>query len=145
MSFRSRTAWLTCFGTLVLVAGCDSAEPTGTVSGTVSVDGKAFSNAAVVFFNTVSGQGGTANIEKDGRYAISNPLPTGEYVVYMAPRIAEVDVSGQAVSEPGTEGPIAMTADRAVPDKYWNEASSDIRATVNAGANEVPVDLSSGE
>ncbi|MEW4529389.1 MAG: carboxypeptidase regulatory-like domain-containing protein [Maioricimonas sp. JB045] len=101
--------------------------PTGTVRGTVEVSGKAYGgNAEIVLLSPTTGQGATAPINEDGTFEISKPLPTGEYVAFLTPK-----------SDPNATGAVPVTIDTSVPDKYWNEAMSDLRVTVDAGENQV--------
>lgn len=117
---------------LMTVVGCGGdARPTGTVSGKVTLDGSTYSDASVVFLGVESGQASSANIESDGTFRLPDPLPVGEYVVYLAPKAAE---------DPAAE-PAPVTIDQSVPEKYWNEADSDIHVDIQEGKNEVAVEL----
>jgi len=136
----SSVTWL-ALACLLLLAGCSESVPTGKVKGKVLFDGEPYSGAAVVFMNTSSGQGGTANIQPDGSFTIAEPIPVGKYVVYLAPEIPEAD--GTESGEEGAEGPapVYMHADESVPAKYWNEADSDITCDITEGSNDVTVEL----
>ncbi len=115
-----------------LVIGCGRrSKPTGTVSGTVTLDGKPYVDASVIFFSPATGQGGSANINPDGTFQLPKPIEVGEYIVYLAPRLEE---------DPAAE-PKPVSIDSTVPEKYWSEATSDIRCEIKAGANQVPVEL----
>ncbi len=114
----------------MLVAGCGKADPVGTVEGTVTLNGEPYSDAAVIFLSMATGQGGTADIGPGGSFKIANPLPVGTYTVYLAPKLGEPTGEAQPV-----------TIDQSVPDKYWNEAASDISIDVSEGPNSVQVQL----
>jgi hypothetical protein len=131
---------LLVLASLLLLAGCGEAVPTGKVAGRVLLDDKPYSGAAVVFLNTASGQGGTANIQPDGSFSIAERIPVGSYVVYLAPEIAD-DEGATGSGEEGTEGPVFMVSDESVPAKYWNEADSDVIIEITEGNNDVTVKL----
>lgn len=122
---------LFCLG-LVFV-GCNPQADTGTVVGTVTLNGNPYTDAAVILFSPATGQGGSANIDADGRFTLPAPIPTGEYTVYLAPRIEETM----------PEDPKPVSIDQSVPTKYWDESSSDIVIQVNQGVNETEVRLES--
>jgi hypothetical protein len=115
---------------LVLAAGCGKSKPVGTVEGAVTLNGTPYSGAAVIFLSLTTGQGGTADIQADGTFKITDPLPVDTYQVYLAPKLGEP--TGQAQ-------PVRI--DQSVPDKYWNEASTDISIDVAEGKNTVEVKL----
>ena len=114
----------------VLVIGCGKSEPVGTVQGTVTFDGTPYTNAAVIFLSLTTGQGGTADIQSDGTFKITTPLPVDTYRVYLAPKLGEATGEAQPVR-----------IDQSIPDKYWNEAATDISIDVAEGSNTVEVQL----
>ncbi|GAB4136499.1 hypothetical protein JCM17478_10400 [Thermopirellula anaerolimosa] len=101
------------------------------MSGTVTLDGKPYADASVIFFSPDTGQGGSANINPDGTFQLPKPIEVGQYIVYLAPRLEE---------DPAAE-PKPVSIDSTVPEKYWSESTSDIRCEIKAGANQVPVEL----
>jgi hypothetical protein len=114
----------------VLVTGCSKSKPVGTVQGTVTFDGTPYTEAAVIFLSLNSGQGGTADIQGDGTFKITTPLPVDTYRVYLAPKLGEPTGEAQPVR-----------IDQSIPDKYWNEAATDISIDVAQGPNTVEVRL----
>lgn len=120
-----------CLAAVTLI-GCSSEKPTGTVQGTVTLDGAPYADAAVVFLSLATGQGASADIQSGGSFQLSDPLPLGTYTVYLAPK---------AVAE--SDQPAPVTIDQTVPEKYWNEAASDIKVDVQQGPNTVTVELKS--
>lgn len=111
-------------------AGCGSSKPMGTVKGTVTLNGSPYADAAVIFLSLKTGQAASADIQAGGAFQLTEPLPTGTYTVYLAPKAAGA-----------SDQPAPVSIDRAVPDKYWNEAASDIKIDVKEGANDVKVEL----
>ena len=115
---------------LFAFAGCGSSKPMGTVKGTVTLNGAPYADAAVIFLSLTTGQAASADIQAGGAFQLPTPLPTGTYTVYLAPKVAEA-----------SDQPKPVSIDRTVPDKYWNEAASDIKIEVKEGENDVKVEL----
>jgi len=116
----------------VLGAACSKTEPVGTVQGKVLLNESPYTDAAVVFLSPKTGNGGTADIQADGTFRIQTPMKVGSYTVYLAPKVA---------ADGGGDRPVPVRIDRTVPQKYWNEATSDVSIQVNEGKNEVAVRL----
>ncbi len=119
---------------VAVVAGCSPSVPMGTVSGTVTLNGQPYDDAAVMLLDLDSGQAAGADIQPGGSFKIADPLPVGTYKVYLAP-------PSQTEEEAEMAKPI--TIDTSVPDKYWNEASTDVTITVEEGENTAVVELKS--
>jgi hypothetical protein len=115
---------------LVACLGCGSSTPTGTVKGTVTLNGAPYADAAVIFLSLKTGQGDSTDIQAGGTFQLPTPLQTGTYTVYLAPKAVEA-----------SEQPTPVSIDQTVPEKYWNEAASDIKIEVNEGENDVKVEL----
>ena len=113
-----------------LLAGCGSSKPVGSVKGTVTLNGQPYADAAVAFLSLETGQAASADIQPGGTFQLEKPLPTGSYTVYLAPKVG-----------PQSDEPKPVSIDKAVPDKYWSEASSDIKVDVKEGDNDVQVQL----
>ncbi len=111
-------------------SGCAKPKPMGTVKGTVTLDDKPYADAAVVFLSLTSGQASSAGIRAGGAFQLPSPLPTDTYTVYLAPKVGAP-----------TDEPKPVSIDASVPDKYWSEASSDIKIDVREGENDVRVQL----
>ncbi|QDU37339.1 hypothetical protein Mal4_16490 [Maioricimonas rarisocia] len=119
---------MAALATLLLVAGCGEPPiPKGTVRGTIEVDGKTYTGKNdVVLLSTSTGQGATAPIQPDGTFHVTEGIPTGTYVAFFAPR-----------ADPNATSAVPVTIDTTIPDKYWNEATSDLEVNVEAGENQV--------
>jgi hypothetical protein len=120
-------------GLLVLATGCSRGNPVGTVKGTATVKGKAYTNAAIMFVSLENGHGSGSDLGADGSFKLPDPLPVGTYTVYFAPKSIPV--------EDATAAPVPMQVDKTVPTKYWSESSSDITITVKEGENVVPIEV----
>lgn len=132
MLFRYRIliALLSC---TVLLTGCAPDNPVGTVKGTASVKGKPYGDAAVMFISLEKGVGSGGDLNTDGSFSLTEPLPVGQYTVYFAPKsVAAEDLSA---------APVPMHMDKSVPSKYWSESSSDIKVDVKEGENVVPIEV----
>ncbi|MEZ6124090.1 MAG: carboxypeptidase-like regulatory domain-containing protein [Planctomycetaceae bacterium] len=123
------------FSAAVLLAGCSSGEPptpSGMVHGSVTLNGKPYTNAAVTMISLQTGQAGSANIQDDGTYRILTPLWVGMYQVFLSPKLED----NLETAEPK---PVYM--DETVPEKYWNETTTDLICTIKEGDNEFVVEL----
>lgn len=119
----------------LVVTGCGEApDPTGTVSGTVTLNGQPFDGEVMVMLlDTSTGQGSSGEVGPGGAYTLPDPLPLGTYKVYITPTPPPEPTDGSP--------PPPLKMDPRIPDKYLNEISSDISANVLEGENTVPVDL----
>ena len=132
-----RLPWLPmllAFALSALLVGCEEPVSTGTVRGKVTLDDAPYGDAAVVFISPETGQAGSADIQADGTFTIETPLPVGSYVVFLAPK--------SAMSEAAGDQPVEESVDESVPEKYLNEATSDISIEIVEGPNDVTVPLS---
>lgn len=119
----------------LLFAGCTKTEPTGTVQGKVLLNDQPYADSSVVFLSPTTGEGASADIQPGGTFRLDKPLKVGKYTVYLAPKaVAPQGGAGEPMEMP-------VTIDESVPDKYWNEASSDITIEVTEGENDVTVQL----
>ncbi len=73
---------VTLFGCVALLAGCTPENPVGTVKGTASLKGKPYNAAAVMFISLEKGVGSGGDLQSDGSYSLTEPLPVGQYTVY---------------------------------------------------------------
>lgn len=113
-----------------MVGGCTPQPTTGTVSGTVTLDGQPYDDAAIMFVDLTSGQAANADIEPDGTFKVEQPMQVGTYKIYLAPPTVD-----------DTAEPAAIKIDETVDPKYWNETTTDIEITVKEGENDVEVEL----
>ena len=113
----------------VAISGCGG-EPAGTVSGTVTLDGEAYAEGALIFIS--EGQGGSTNINSDGTFALEEPLPLGTYTVYAAGKIATEEELAANESEQPSAAP--AEGNSAVVESQRSEIS-DIKVEVAEGKN----------
>jgi hypothetical protein len=140
MSIRPsiRAAALAIAAALVAAAqvGCPSGPPTGKVRGKVTFKGKPVAEGLVTFLNPKEGGAAEAYINKDGTYAVQNPVALGEYQVVITPLVEIVD------TDPGKTPPSPVEK-RApdIPRKYRTPGASPLRETVKQGENEFNFDM----
>jgi hypothetical protein len=126
---------------LALVAGCSGS---GSVSGTVTLDGAPLTSGTVTFHPTAGGPVAIGNIGPDGRYELAvgtdKTVPPGEYVV-------TVEATEAVTSEPtDSKGPPRppQAPRRLTPDKYADKDKTDLRFTVKSGGNTIDIPLKKG-
>jgi hypothetical protein len=116
--------------------GCGGGgPPVGEVAGKVTFEGKPVCEGRVSFYSAKTGVAEDALLKQDGRYALKNPLPVGDYQVMVAPLIVRqrVDPKGPVVGEEKSAPDI--------PVKYRTIGSTDLRAKVKEGKNALDFDM----
>jgi len=116
------------------LSGCNSGPPMGEVSGKVTFEGKPVAEGRVTFMNSGAGTGGEGKL-KDGAYALTAPLPPGEYKVTVTPPIVR--------RQDGGKGPVVGVEKPSpdIPERYRTVGATSLKATVKAGPNEVNLDM----
>ena len=119
--------------TLVGVVGCGSGPDTGTVTGTVTMDGQPVAGVEVNFepIDVDLGTTATGYTQAAGEYELFYPgskkgAPAGEYIVRIVP----------AEMEEGAGPPVR------IPAKYNDQ--SELTKTVESGSNTINFELTSG-
>jgi hypothetical protein len=142
--FRMLRVHFGCLIALVSFTGCGG--PVSNVQGTVTIDGELAPRGTVVFHPVAGGPTAYGTINKDGSYALrvgqgdlSDPdageIEAGEYIVTVVVNMPSQRDETVEESEPPHPG-ARMTA-----SKYASKDTSDLRATVKAGSNVVPLEL----
>jgi hypothetical protein len=122
-------------GALLAAAACSDGRPMGTVSGTVSVDGKPAEKGAITFIPT-DGQAPTAGGEiKAGRYTARVPLGKAKVEV----RVPKVVGRKKIYDTP--DSPVQDVLDEVLPKKYNDETT--LLLEVKAGRNRKDWELKS--
>lgn len=126
---RRRTLECLLLTVSVWGVGCgDAAIPTGSVSGTLEANGEPKGDVQLILLSLETGQGGSADVSPDGSFDFPQEIQVGNYVAYLAPKAAEPSADGQ---------PASVSMDTKIPDKYWNESTSDLSVEVKEGENKV--------
>ncbi len=116
----------------VLLSGCGpDAPPQGTLSGSVTINGKVYDRPLeLIVMSMKTGGGSSTAIQEDGTFSFDKPFVTGEYTVYVAPS-SPPEAEQQAVS---------VKIDKSIPDEYWNE-SSPIKINIKEGENNIKIKI----
>ena len=126
-SFLSSIAIFACF------VGCGPESNVGTISGTVTIDGKQSATGSISFI-PANGQGPTAGSEiKDGKFTSQAAL--GECKVEV--RVSKV--VGKTKLYPEPDSPTMDISEEVLPAKY-NEAT-ELRVEIKKGINTKDFDL----
>ncbi|MFV0442716.1 MAG: carboxypeptidase regulatory-like domain-containing protein [Planctomycetaceae bacterium] len=129
---RYGVAMLCIVTTSFLGCGGSSSVPTGTVSGTFTVAGKPRTDLAVTFMGTTSGHAANAVPDDKGNFTVADPLPVGEYAIFVSPK--PVEMMTEADMKP-------VKIDSSIPEKFWNETTTDKKLTIEEGPNTVTIDF----
>lgn len=115
-----------------VLTGCGSAEiPSGTVSGSVTLEGQPVESGEISF---VSSAGAAASGPiTNGQFTLENPLPAGTYSVGVAPA---------ALTEaPGEGGDAIAAPTSSVPAGYHMPGTSGLSQDIQEGPNTITIDL----
>jgi len=122
-----------------IVSGCGRSGPEhGRVSGTVTYNGKPVPKGTISFQAVdPKGRNATGAIEPDGSYTLQTEEPgdgaqLGDYRVAISAR--EDEVLDYIPTKP-------IPPKRLVPAKYESPETSELKATVKSGKNDIPFDL----
>ena len=143
---------------LVIAGGCGSdgySGPTGTVRGTVTLNGEPVPAGTGVVFVSDDGFSASGQVGAGGAYELSSAnsgkrVPAVSYkVMISAPSASEVtaeDADYDAMMEASASGQAspAATAPSAIPAKYGSTATSELTFTVDAGDNTIAIELVDG-
>ncbi|MES2789328.1 MAG: hypothetical protein V4719_06880 [Planctomycetota bacterium] len=116
--------------------GCSGSDHkiTGKVTGKVTYQGAPVTAGVVYLNSSTTGTGGTGVLGEDGKFTIAEPIEAGEYKVTVTPPPPPPPRADQAPPPP-----VAKVTN--IPNKYWTEAKSDLKATVDEGDNVLEFDL----
>lgn len=127
-----RTWPFVCGGLLavILATGCNHSPESAQVSGQVTLDGKPLQVGNVSFFSKERGTGLSAPVGKDGSFELPEPLLPGEYQVMVLPP------PPPPPTDPTRQAPLPdISAGQQIPQKYQNEATTDLTAQLELGHN----------
>lgn len=135
---RKPHIWVACV-LLVFVSGCGGV-PTGSVSGSASIDGAPVPAGRIVFTSSENTCSGTI---ADGEYNLAHNgspnIPVGEYIVTVFPPRNEEkfnpDTNKIEFVDLGVDPKI-------FPKKYQVKSTSDLKFTSKAGENRLDIELS---
>lgn len=120
---------------LPCLSGCGGGgPPAGEVSGKVTFEGKPVKEGLVSFMSQ-AGTGDEAQLNSEGAFTITKPLPVGDYKVMVTPLIVRGQDGGKG-PEVGIERPAPD-----IPAKYRVIGTTDLKATVKEGKNQFNFDM----
>lgn len=144
----------------LLTVGCSkgSGLKTGSVSGTVTFEGKPVPNAQVVFQPKQGGQNAVGTTDANGRYTLMTGTDKGaligEHRVTVTVQSGAEQLSGIDAADPSAAYGQAMMAAASgrppaaqtpssggIPAKYGDPATSGLEFTVKAGSNTINLEL----
>jgi hypothetical protein len=158
-SFFSRVSlgWLVLSALLVTAGGCGSdgySGPTGTVRGTVTLNGEPVPAGTGVVFVSDEGFSASGQVDAGGAYELSSAnsgkrVPAVSYkVMISAPSGGEgtaEETDYEAMMEASASGQASSAAAlSAIPAKYGSTATSGLTFTVDAGDNTIAIELVDG-
>lgn len=139
---------------LVVISGCGGgySGPTGTVSGTVTLNGEPVPSGSIVSFVSDDSFVATAVVDAGGSYNLEvagqgPKIPTATYkVMVSAPATGgisdtEADYEKYMESVNADTTGSASKATGAIPARYASTATSDLSFPINAGENTINIDL----
>ncbi len=128
--FSRRMIIAICMSGLWATSGCSGTPaketPTG-VKGIVTLAGKPLTEGTVSFSNSSTGNGAIAQVGAEGKFSVTGGVVPGEYKVTITP------------PTPTPENPAPKQS--AIPEKYRTEATTDLKAKVTAGSNDLKFEL----
>ena len=141
----------------LFVTGCEPGSneymgPTGTVSGKVTLNGKAVPEGCRLAFVSDAGFSASGTVGADGSYQLSvlksggsSPkIPVATYRVSVGPpssgEMSEAEYEAMMDSS-ASGGAEAASTKSVIPDKYQAAATSELTFDVTEGANTIDIDL----
>ncbi|QDV53967.1 hypothetical protein [Gimesia fumaroli] len=119
---------------ICLLAGCGGAQAEtksmGTISGSVTLKGKPLTDCRINFISEQIGSGAGGDLQSGGSFTLDGPIPAGKYSVFIT--MPEVFTPTQAQSKSGLSS---------VPKKYHSQSTTDLKADVKEGENNLQFDL----
>lgn len=119
------------------VLGCAPAK--GSVSGTVTLDGKPLDNAAVTFHSSGTGPTAYGTTVSSGSYVLQTgareEVPPGDYLVTV---VATEEVSRALDAKSPPQPPKVIT-----PQRYADKSTSGLNFTVKPGSNRFDIEMRS--
>lgn len=126
-----RLAILAAVWGLWALPGCGGGGPTKvplmSVKGTVTLSGAPLTEGTVSFSSSATGNGAIAHLGPEGKFVVTGGIVAGDYKVVITP------------PTPTPDNPEPKKSD--IPDKYRNEATTDLTAKITTGANDLKFDL----
>lgn len=134
---------------IALLSGCSNKfGPMGSISGSLTVNGKAPAEGTkVIFMEPIAGQAGFGLTDAAGAYSIEwrkegktySGLPVGKYQVMLVPA-GSIDIDEMSADEMLDGGP-PPEEKSAIPAKYLRVATSGLEYDITEGENQVDISV----
>ncbi len=154
---RVRLGVLLVITSLIVAGGCGAggySGPTGTVRGTVTLNGEPVPAGTGVVFVSDDGFSASGQVDAGGTYELSSAntgtrIPAVSYKVMLsassASEVTAEDADYDAMMEASASGQASSAAaPSAIPAKYGSTATSGLSFTVDAGDNTIAIELVDG-
>lgn len=128
--------WSSLLVGVFLLNGCGPTEKTGTVKGKVTLAGKPVTGLLLNIVQTGKGVGASTTLDENGGFAITEPLPVGEYLVAITPPVPVPPTPGQPLPK--------YVPPSVIPKRYTQEETSGLKIEVKPGENDVDLNLLAG-
>ena len=114
----------------VCILGCSGSKPQGSASGKVTFGGKPVTSGSVLFSDSTTGTGATAELDSSGGYQIDS-IPTGSYqvAITLPPAPAPHEMQQAVISYIN------------IPAMYQTPETSGLTATIKDGQNSLDFNL----
>ena len=137
---------------LALFLCCCGSSNSGSVSGTITIDGAPLEGAKVCFY-PAQGRASIGTTDSQGKYNLAysrsqNESPIGEYRVTLSTEKAvEVEYPDSDYGRGGTVKADVISEARAeaLPPEYVEKGTTQLRATVKSGENTIDFSLQSSD
>lgn len=144
---HGRWASLAILG-LLAWSGCNSggySGPTGTVTGTVTLNGEPVPAGTNVAFVSDEGHTAAARVETGGQYKLAiagkgHQIPVATYKVMVSPPVDTSPVDYNAPMDAPAPEP-AKPEEQAIPVKFHSTTTSGLSYKVEAGSNTIDIKL----
>lgn len=114
-----------CAIALSLAIGCSDEPPTGSVSGTVTLNDQPLGSGIVILLDEQTGVGGSAELDASGRYKIAS-IRVGTY---------QVAVQGPPPPAPHEMADATVPPAPPIPPKFQSAETSGLSVEVEEGKN----------
>ena len=139
---------IAAFSTIVvgLAIGCSTEPATGTVTGKVTLDGKAVASGTITFMSKTGNAPVAASIDTNGSYTATG-VQIGDVMVSVV-SLPDGPEGGNVIKKSGQEtgkrSPPPEAPKNLLPARYADPGTSGLTTTVKEGTNQYDIPLTKG-